>query len=116
NHGLERLALVVAAQEQPAVGAEVILHLQHDLEVAVVLLVRDDDAPVARDVLAADDGPVLDRPVAARLVLARPAVPALGADVPALERLAVEDGDVAAVALALFLVLPLGEAAARQRE
>src|SRR5262249_27721494 len=75
--------------------------LQGDLEIAV-LLVRDEDAAVAGDVLAADDGAVLRHPAAARLVLARPAVAGLAADVPALEALAVEDRLEAFVA-GLFL-------------
>ena len=46
DHRLVALAVVGAAEEQAAVGAVVVLHLQHDLEVAV-LLVGDDDAAVA---------------------------------------------------------------------
>src|SRR5262249_919208 len=101
-------APVVAAQEQPTIGAEIVPHLQDDLEIAVVLLLGNHDAPVARNVLAADDGAVLDRPAAARLVLARATMPALGANLPALERLAVEDGHVA---LLVALSLARGRAA-----
>ena len=84
------LAFLGAAEEQAAVGPEVVVHLDDDLEVAV-LLVGDDDAAVAGHVLAADDGAVLDDPVAAGLVVAGAAVAGLGADVPAVERASVED-------------------------
>jgi len=82
------LAAFVAAQEQAAVGTVVVLHLHDDFKVAVAL-VGDDDAAVARLVLAADDGTVLDHPPAAT------AVAGLAADVPARERLAVKDRDKA---------------------
>src|SRR5579883_2831539 len=75
DHRLIRLALLGAAEEQAAVGAEVVPHLQGDLEVAVGL-VGDDDPAVPRPVLAADDRAVLDNPLPAR------AVPRLAADVP----------------------------------
>ena len=70
DHVLIGLALFVAAQKQPAVGHEVVVHFQHDFEVAVGL-VGDDDAAVAGDVLAADDRAVFDDPPPAALVLAR---------------------------------------------
>src|SRR5262249_4767562 len=98
DHRLIGLPLFIAAQEQAAVGAEVVFHFQDDLEVAV-FVIGDDDAAVAGDVLAAVDGAVLDEPFAAGLVLARPAMTSLCADVPALERLAVENGDVAVLLL-----------------
>src|SRR5207244_3977309 len=85
DHGLVALALFVGAQEQAAVGAEIVLHLQHDFEVRV-LLIGDEDAAVAGHVLAADDHAVLDDPAATGLVFAFAAVAGLGADMPALER------------------------------
>src|SRR5262249_7403040 len=102
DHGLVGLALVVAAEEQAAVGTEVVLHLQGHLEVAVLLL-GDEDAAVARLVLAADDGPVLDDPAAAAGVLALGTVAGPGADLPALEGLAVEDGDEALFLLGVLV-------------
>src|SRR5262249_27693871 len=93
------------AHEQPAVGAEVVAHLQGHLEVLVVLLLGDYDAAVARHVLAADDALLLgiDDPLAARLVLALAAVAGLGADLPALERLAVEDRHEALVLVVILV-------------
>src|SRR5262249_53152520 len=79
------LPLLRAAEEEAAVRAEVVPHLERDLEVAV-RLVGDQDAAAARLVLAAHDRAVLDDPPAAR------AVARLLADVPAGQRLAVEDG------------------------
>jgi hypothetical protein len=101
DHGLVGLAVLGAAKKKAAVWSEVVAHLEHDLEIAEVL-VGDDEAAVLGDVLTADDGAVLDAPVAAGLVLACAAVAALGRDVPAFERLAVEKGDVTVVA---FLIL-----------
>src|SRR5262249_37755721 len=106
----------VAAQEQATVGAEVVLHLQGDLEVAI-LLVGDEDAAVTGNVLAADDGTLLDDPAPAGLVLALAAVPALGADVPALETFAVENRDeTLLVGFGLVLVAGGGQAGRAQRE
>src|SRR5262249_28123421 len=71
---------------------------------------------VAWEVLSAEDGAVVARPLPARLVLAGPAVPALGADVPALERLAVEEVDEALV-VGLVAVRPdLGAGEENQRQ
>src|SRR5262249_60318618 len=81
---------VGARENHPSLGSEVFVHPGRPLEVAVLLL--GDDAPaVARDVLAADDRPVLGDPPAATLILARAAVPGLGGHLPAGKRLAVED-------------------------
>src|SRR5262249_12907862 len=103
NHGLVRLPLLSAAQEQTAVGPEVVLHLQGHLEVAI-RGIGDEKTAVAEDVLAADDGPVLDDPLAARLVLAGGAVARLGAGVPSLGRFPVEDRDEAFVAEGVILL------------
>src|SRR5262249_7697013 len=96
DHGLKRLAVLSAAQEQAAVEAEVVLHFEDDLEV-FVFFVGDDDTAVARLVLGAGDGAVGDDPFAAGVVIALAAVSGFGADVPAVEALAVEYGDVAVV-------------------
>ena len=48
---------VVAAQEKAAIGAEVVVHFESNFEVGE-FLVGDDDAAVAGDVLAADEGAV----------------------------------------------------------
>jgi len=92
DHGLPRLALLGAAQEQTAVRAEVVFHLQLHLEVRI-LLVRNDDAAVARSILGTDNRAILDHPFPAGFMVARAAVPRLRADMPARERGAVEDGD-----------------------
>ena len=94
DHRLVGLAVFGAAEEQAAVGAEVVLHLDNNLEVAEVA-VGEDDAAVARLVLRADDRAVLHDPAASRCVLARTTVARLGAHVPALKRLAVEEIDPA---------------------
>ena len=60
---------LVGAEEQAAVGTEVVVHLQHDLEIAE-RFVGEEDAAVAGDVLAAGDGAVLDDPSATGLVAA----------------------------------------------
>lgn len=84
DHRLVRLTAFGAPQEQAAVRAEVVLHLEDDFEVPV-LLVGQDDPAVARLVLGAGDGAVFDDPAPAR------AVARLAADVPALQRPAVEN-------------------------
>lgn len=94
DHGLVGGAVLGAAQEEAAVGAEVVVHLEDDFVVAV-FLVGEEDAAVAGNVLAADDGAVLDDPAAAGLVFAGAAVAGLGAGVPAGKGFAVEDGDEA---------------------
>src|SRR5262249_1007510 len=81
DHGLARLALAGAAQEQAAVRAEVVAHLQDDLEI-LVGLVSDEQPTVTGAVLAAHDGAVLDHPAAAALVAAGAAVARLGANMP----------------------------------
>lgn len=90
DHGLVGAAVFGAAQEEAAVRAEVVPHLEGDLEVAE-RLVGEDDAAVAGDVLAAHDGAVLHHPAAGRLVLAGGRVARLRARVPAGEGLAVEE-------------------------
>jgi hypothetical protein len=90
DHSLISCAILRATEKQAAVGPEIVVHLQHHLEVAVLLL-RDDDAAVAGDVLAADDSAVFDDPLAAGLVLAGGGVAGLGGNGPALEGFAVED-------------------------
>ena len=109
DHVLIGLPLLVAAQEQPAVGHEVVVHLDDDLEVAIGL-VGEDDAAVVGNILAADERAVFDHPAAAGLVAAGTAVARLGADVPAVEVLAVEDRDEAGVVeLLAFEVFGLSE-------
>src|SRR5262249_6964252 len=115
DHRLVRLPLIVAAEEQPAVRTEVVVHLQHHLEVAVLLL-GNEDAAVARNVLASDDYAFFDHPSTARFVLARPAVPGLGARLPALQRLAVEVRPDPLVFARIGFFLPLAGIKAQKDE
>ena len=73
-----------------AIGATVI---QGGAEYAVAY-----EAAIAHDVLTTGDGSILHDPLAARLVAAGAAMARLGANVPTLERLAVEKGSEALVA------------------
>ena len=92
NHGLVGGAVLGAAQEQAAVRAEVIVHFEHDLVIAE-LFIGDQDAAVAWNVLAAGNSPIHDDPFAPGLMAAGGAVASLGASVPAVQGLAVEDGN-----------------------
>ncbi len=94
DHGLVALAFFGAAKEQATVRAEVVMHVQGDLEVAE-LFIGDDQAAIAGEVLLASDGTVHHLPIAAGLVATGAAVAGLRADVPAREVLAIEERDEA---------------------
>ena len=94
DHGLPCFAIFGAAEEEAAIGAEIVVHFEGNFEVSV-LFISEDDAAVAGDVLGADDGAVLDGPFAAGLVFAGAAVAGFCADVPAFEGGAIEDGSEA---------------------
>lgn len=89
DQALVRAAVLGAAQEDPAVGAEVIPHLKGDLAVAELLLGEQQPA-VARRILAAGDRAVLDHPAPAGAVAARLAVRGLRRGLPARQRLSVK--------------------------
>ena len=91
DESLVTLAVLGAAKEESAIRAVVVIHLQRDLELGI-LRVRQDDAAIARDVLRASERAIHHFPVAARLIFAGAAVAGLCADMPAFQRLAVEDG------------------------
>ena len=84
DHHLIGLALLVAAQEQPAVAAEVGVDLERHLEVPVPA-VGEQDAAVAGTVLGGRQDAVMDGPALAVAVVVHLA------DVPARQVLAVEE-------------------------
>src|SRR5437773_3133434 len=90
NHRLPGFAVLGAAEKQAAVRAEIVIHFERDLEIAV-RFVGNDDSAITGKVLAAHDRAVLHDPLAARSVFAGAAMSSLGADVPAVQRCPVED-------------------------
>jgi len=92
DHGLVGRPILRAAQKQTAVRAEIVVHLEDDLKVSK-LFIRDENAAVARDILAAGNRAVFDYPSAAGLVFAGTAMAGFGAGVQAVQGLAVEDRD-----------------------
>jgi len=90
NHGLPRFAVLGAAQKQAAVGPEVVVHFQSHFEIAE-LLIGDDNAAVAGNILGTEHDTVLDHPATAGLMFARAAVAGFGADMPAAEGATIEN-------------------------
>ena len=84
DHGLPRLAVLRAAQEQSAVRAEIIVHLDGHLEVAE-LLIGQHQSPVAGNILTSNNSAVFHHPPAAAGIFAGGGVAAFRADMPALE-------------------------------
>ena len=90
DESLVTLAVLGAAKEEPAIRAEVVVHLQRDLELGI-LRVRQDDAAIARYILRASERAVHDLPVATGFIVAGAAMAGLGTDMPAFQGLAIED-------------------------
>lgn len=92
DHRLVGRPILGTMQKQATVRAEIVVHLQDDLEVSK-LFIGDENATVARDILAAGNSAVFDHPSAARLMFADAAMAGFRAGVPAVQGLAVEDRD-----------------------
>jgi len=92
DHRLVSRAILGTAQKQAAVRAEIVVHLQDNLEVSK-FFIGDKNAAVARDILAAGNSTVFNYPSAAGLMLAGAAVAGFGAGVPTIQCVAVKDGN-----------------------
>ena len=92
DHRLVGRPVLGTAQKQAAVRAEIVVRLQDNLEVSE-LFIGDENAAVARNILAAGNRAVFDHPSAARLMFAGTTMAGFGAGVPAIQSLAVKDGD-----------------------
>ena len=90
DHVLVGLTSFIASQEQATVGTIIVLHFDDYFEIAE-LSISENDSAVAGNVLATNDRALFQSPATTTRMHAGAAMASLSTDVPALERLAVEN-------------------------